>query len=136
MTRLNSQLHKLIFASAIHVSLAVCADENPELETLASNGYQLHIHSQLKPIEINQIHSWILELSNDSGVISGAEIVVQGGMPEHNHGLPTEPQMTGEVSPGTYLVEGIRFHMPGAWRVRFLIRVNGKETQAFLDFQL
>ena len=57
-------------------------------------------------------------------------------MPEHDHGLPTQPQVTEEVEPGSYLIEGIRFHMPGKWQMQFSIQVNGIVTNALLEFQL
>lgn len=112
------------------------ADSDPEFEFTTPGGYSLHIHSQLQPLGINQIHSWQLELSNAAGIVSGAEIEVQGGMPEHDHGLPTQPQVTEEIQPGIYLIEGIRFHMPGAWTMDFTINHGGAISNATLEFDL
>jgi hypothetical protein len=136
MFKILSGLAKPLITFAVFWFSPVWADENPDLAMDTEAGYRLHIHSQLQPLVINQIHSWLLELRNDSGPVSGAEIVVIGGMPEHDHGLPTQPQVTDEVEPGVYLIEGIRFHMPGAWLMEFTIRVGGIESRADLDFQL
>jgi len=60
------------------------------------------------------MHSWILRLETlDGQPVRNAEITVAGGMPKHNHGLPTAPQVTRELGNGDYLVEGIKFQMAG-----------------------
>ena len=68
--------------------------------------------------------------------MQGANINLKGGMPEHDHGLPTQPMVTEEIRPGVYLIEGIRFHMPGAWQMLFSIEINGQTTSTTLDFRL
>ncbi len=70
------------------------------------------------PIEINRIHSWILHITAANGEpVTGAEVSVSGGMPEHNHGLPTRPRVTREIGEGNYRLEGMRFHMAGDWEI-------------------
>ena len=49
----------------------------------------------LTPLRINQIHAWTVHLTNGDGqALDGAQITVDGGMPQHGHGLPTSPQET------------------------------------------
>ena len=132
----SSVLAKQLIILTIIWFSPIWANENPDLTLDTDSGYRLHIHSQLQPMSINQIHSWLIELSDDIGPISGAEISVIGGMPEHDHGLPTQPQVTEEIEPGVYLIEGIRFHMPGTWQMEFTFRVNGIASKAALEFQL
>jgi hypothetical protein len=45
-------------------------------------------------------------------------------MPQHGHGLPTVPQVTKYLGDGFYQVEGLKFHMPGWWVVKFNIVRN------------
>ena len=116
--------------------IAALGSEDPDFELEAGNDLYLHLRSQLQPLVINQIHSWHLELSNAAGAVQGANINLKGGMPEHDHGLPTQPMVTEEIRPGVYLIEGVRFHMPGAWQMLFSIEVNGRTTNATLDFRL
>ena len=72
---------------------------------------------------INQIHSWQVKLSSPSGVpVSHARISVDGGMPQHGHGLPTRPQVTRELADGTYLLEGMKFSMTGWWEIKLAIQ--------------
>lgn len=102
-----------------------------------NKGSTLDVFSQLSPVVINRIHSWELVLTGaDLNPVTGAEISVIGGMPDHDHGLPTLPVVTRETSPGHYLLEGVRFHMPGRWQLTVTIsRPEGDET-GLLDFEL
>ena len=42
-------------------------------------------------------------------------------MAQHGHGLPTRPQVTQELSDGTYLIEGMKFSMTGWWEIKLAI---------------
>jgi len=76
---------------------------------------------------LNRMHTWTLHLETPDGKsVEGAEISVDGGMPLHGHGLPTSPQVTQELGSGDYLVEGMKFQMPGWWEVRFGIQADGQ----------
>jgi hypothetical protein len=89
-----------------------------------SGDYRLSYRSRLDPIAINRIHSWILHLETAAGEpVSDAELIVTGGMPEHDHGLPTQPRVTGYLGNGDYLLEGLRFHMNGYWEIVVEIRL-------------
>jgi hypothetical protein len=41
-----------------------------------------------------------------------------GGMPAHGHGFVTTPHVTRDLGGGEFLVEGVKFHMSGAWKLR------------------
>jgi len=113
--------------------------ENAQAATLngsSASGIQIEIFSQLDPLQINLMHSWHIRLSESGGVISGASITMNGGMPEHDHGLPTQAQVTEELEPGLYLMEGIRFHMPGLWELQFSIEHGGRVELATIEFKL
>jgi len=82
--------------------------------------------SELKPITINQLHSWVLQIEDANGeAVTGAKIVADGGMPTHDHGLPTRPRVTAELGDGAYRLDGLRFHMRGDWEVTLTIDANG-----------
>ena len=53
-------------------------------------------------------------------------LAVSGGMPQHNHGLPTSPAVTAAFEDGDYKVEGMRFHMRGYWEIRVSIDTGTK----------
>lgn len=63
-----------------------------------------------------------LALRDPAGApVSGARIAVDGGMPQHGHGLPTRPRVVAEEAGGVYVVDGLRFNMGGWWEVRFRV---------------
>lgn len=63
-----------------------------------------------------------LKLTDEHGEpVDSAHIEVDGGMPEHGHGLPTSPRVTRQLGAGHYLVEGLRLSMRGRWVFSFAI---------------
>src|SRR5690348_8393731 len=76
--------------------------------------YQVSLHAPAEPIVINKLHAWEIQLRTASGAaVTGAHIGIDGGMPQHGHGFPTQPRVTRELGDGRYLVEGMKFSMPG-----------------------
>jgi hypothetical protein len=57
----------------------------------------------------------------DGRAIDEAQISIDGGMPQHGHGLPTRPKVTQRLGDGTYQVEGVKFNMGGWWELKFRI---------------
>jgi hypothetical protein len=53
--------------------------------------------------------------------VQDAQIAVDGGMPQHGHGLPTRPRVTRHVGDGVYEIEGVRFNMGGWWEFKLSI---------------
>jgi len=53
--------------------------------------------------------------------VTAARIAVDGGMPQHGHGLPTKPLIRRELSDGTYLLEGMKFSMTGWWEIKLAL---------------
>jgi hypothetical protein len=75
-----------------------------------------------QPAAINQLHAWQFKLASPVGVpVAHARIQVDGGMPQHGHGLPTRPQVTRELPDGGYVIEGMKFSMTGWWEIKLAI---------------
>ncbi|MDX8467970.1 FixH family protein [Mesorhizobium sp. VK23B] len=73
-------------------------------------------------IRQGELQSWLLTLKTAAGApVEGAAITVSGGMPQHNHGLPTSPQATDYLGEGRYRIDGVKFTMSGWWQLRFAI---------------
>ncbi|MFM9888779.1 MAG: FixH family protein [Burkholderiales bacterium] len=84
--------------------------------------YVVTLQPPATPAAINQLHSWQVKLASSAGApIAHARIAVDGGMPQHGHGLPTRPQVTQELPGGTYLIEGMKFSMTGWWEIKLAI---------------
>lgn len=87
--------------------------------------------------EINRMHSWILHIEDENGnEVEGAIIDVEGGMPEHDHGLPTKPRVTQDLGGGDYRLDGMRFHMSGAWEIVVNITTSAGTSKAIIKLQL
>jgi len=73
-------------------------------------------------IQQGELQSWLLTVKTAAGApVEGAAITVSGGMPQHNHGLPTSPQATDYLGEGRYRIDGVKFTMSGWWQLRFAI---------------
>ncbi|MGE4240601.1 cytochrome c peroxidase [Ramlibacter sp.] len=71
---------------------------------------------------VNQMHSWKVTLATAKGApVRGATFAVDGGMPQHGHGLPTQPRVTRELEAGVHQLEGMKFSMTGWWEVKLAI---------------
>jgi hypothetical protein len=87
--------------------------------------------------QINRMHSWVLHIEDENGnEVEGAIIDVEGGMPEHDHGLPTKPRVTQELGGGDYQLDGMRFHMSGAWEIVVSITTSSGTSKAIIKLQL
>ena len=102
-----------------------------------SGFYRIAYESVIAPPRINRIHDWVFIVTTpDGNPVTGAEISVTGGMPLHNHGLPTAPRMTRELGEGRYLVEGMRFHMNGEWELFVTIDVADRRDTVVIPLTL
>ena len=66
--------------------------------------------------------------------VDGATLAIDGGMPEHGHGLPTRPRMTRVLGDGAYEVEGVRFNMGGWWE--FKVSITSERGADIVTFNL
>jgi len=131
---------KAISLTAICVVLAACSsapgDREPTRETY-SGMYTLTARPGLDPLVINQIHEWTLHVETPDGrPVENARIMVEGDMPEHQHGLPTNPEVTRNLGDGDYLVEGMKFNMPGAWELTFTVTADAGSDAATFELVL
>jgi hypothetical protein len=131
---------KILFAISPLLTLfsASAADVNlPDLNGVTDKGFKIEIYSELSPLSINTIHSWhIRVLDRDDEILELEELNVFGGMPEHDHGLPTQPEVTMRLDNGDYLLEGVRFHMQGHWELQIEFQYAGVDDTAIIDFEL
>jgi hypothetical protein len=89
------------------------------------------------PVPINQIHQWTLHVvTTDGKPVENATILVDGDMPQHGHGLPTQPRVTKYLGNGDYLVEGMKFQMGGWWVMDFTITAGGQSDLVHFNMML
>jgi hypothetical protein len=99
--------------------------------------YTITATPKLDPLVINRIHEWTLHIeAADGDPVENARIMVEGDMPEHQHGLPTQPEVTENLGNGDYLVEGMKFSMPGDWEVTFTVTADDGSDAVTFDLVL
>lgn len=118
---------KLISTATLAIALAACATPPGDLDlslrhASAQGRYLVQLEPPAATPALNQIHAWQVRLSAPDGrPVRDARIAVDGGMPQHGHGLPTKPQVTRELPGGAYLIEGMKFSMTGWWEIKLAI---------------
>lgn len=122
-----------LFLSVFCMQSVVAAkmDEQTTQTRTSGNGlYEVTIDSYLKPLKLGRMHAWTASIRTaDDTPVTDAEIKVSGGMPIHNHGFPTQPEMTKQIEDGVYLIEGFKFSMGGPW-VMILDITSGENTDS------
>ena len=132
---------KLIALFAVTMSFAGCmaaAQAPKELDysrtrTSATGLYRGRIIPDGDSIPTGKLQRWTLHLETANGApVDVATVTVDGGMPQHGHGLPTKPQVTRALGEGNHLVEGMKFNMGGWWVVKFRVDSNaGNDSLVF-----
>jgi hypothetical protein len=86
-----------------------------------------------QPLRPRRMHTVRVAITDAAGVpMDGATIQIDGGMPQHGHGLPTRPRMTRALGNGLYEIEGVRFNMGGWWEFKLAIdAASGSDVVTF-----
>jgi hypothetical protein len=109
------------------LALTGCMTAPPDLDvslqrTTEQGRYLVTMQPPATPPAINQIHAWQVKVASPAGTpVTAAKIAVDGGMPQHGHGLPTKPLVRRELADGTYLLEGMKFSMTGWWEIKLAL---------------
>lgn len=89
----------------------------------------------LRPLRTRQMQTVRVIVRDAEGLaIDEARISIDGGMPQHGHGLPTRPRMTRSLGEGIYEIEGVRFNMGGWWE--FTLAIAGSRGADTVTFNL
>ena len=118
---------RLLSALAAAALVAACSTPPTDLDLSldkrsAAGAYRVALVPPAQPPALNQMHAWTVKLASADGrPVPQARFRVDGGMPQHGHGLPTRPRVTRELEAGTYLLEGMKFSMTGWWELKLAI---------------
>jgi hypothetical protein len=100
----------------------------------SENGlYVVTIAPEAEPVQQGKLHAWVATVQRpDGSPVEDAAIAIDGGMPQHGHGLPTAPQAGGHLGDGRYRIEGMRFNMSGWWELKLTIgSAAGKDSAVY-----
>ena len=103
--------------------MRVPADLDLSREKVTAAGHYIAtVAPRQEPLSVGSLHAWTVTLTDrEDRPVDGARFTIDGGMPQHGHGLPTSPAVTRDMGEGRYLVEGVKFNMPGWWELKFAI---------------
>jgi hypothetical protein len=124
LRKISASASVAVFAALV----AGCATPPTDLDlslqkNSAAGVYRVALVPPAQAPAINQMHSWKVKLATPDGApVRGARFAVDGGMPQHGHGLPTQPRVTREVEDGTYMLDGMKFSMTGWWELKLGIQ--------------
>lgn len=94
----------------------------------------------LQPVEVlrvRRLQTVSVRVTDAQGQpVDGATITVDGGMPEHGHGLPTQPRVTRALGDGVYEIEGLRFSMGGWWELKLAIASSAGSDNVTFNLDL
>lgn len=138
MKRLSQTLASLFLCLLTAAALADTGSDGATQTRTSSDGlYVVTVDSQLKPLQLGRMHAWTATVKTADGEpVTGATIKVGGGMPIHNHGFPTEPEVTSELEPGVYLIRGVKFSMRGPWVLYLDITADDQTDSVAFDIDL
>lgn len=90
-----------------------------------ANHFTVGIAPQNTAFRRNDLHAWIVTIVAPDGTpVDNAVIGIDGGMPQHGHGLPTNPAVTQNLGQGKYVIDGVRFNMGGWWEFKLAIQAG------------
>ena len=120
ITRVSIVVSFALFAGCTASAQAPKNLDYSRTRTSESGVYRGTIRPAGDSIPQGKLQSWTLHLETATGApVDSARVLIDGGMPQHGHGLPTKPQMTRDLGNGDHLVEGMKFNMGGWWVVKF-----------------
>jgi hypothetical protein len=134
MNRRHFALASVLLAALASSGCSTPANLDLSLAKASEAGaYRVTLEPPATQPAINQMHAWKVKLATPEGAaVRGAKFQVGGGMPQHGHGFPTQPRVTRESEPGTYLLEGMKFSMPGWWEIKLGIdSASGRDAVTF-----
>ncbi|MDK2660799.1 FixH family protein [Cupriavidus consociatus] len=99
-------------------------------KTSTGGKYVVDLRRPGQPTRVNKLESWQIVVRTPAGApVPGASIRFGGGMPQHDHGFPTQPRVVPDpasgAASGDYQLQGMKFSMPGWWVIRLDIDAPG-----------
>jgi len=82
-------------------------------------------------------HAFVVEVVVCPEPPAGAArgLLVDAYMPAHRHGMNYRPRVV-RKGEGIYMAEGLLFHMPGQWQLRFDVERGGRIERLSADIEL
>ncbi|HEX7235704.1 MAG TPA: FixH family protein [Gammaproteobacteria bacterium] len=100
-------------------------------------GHYTAVLQPSQPLRPRQLQTVLVVVTDSEGhTLDGATIAIDGGMPQHGHGLPTRPRVTRNLGAGQYEIAGVRFNMGGWWELSLDITSSGGSDRVTFNLAL
>jgi hypothetical protein len=107
----------------------VNVDRENRSQFSAKKAYRVIYTPVPDPIPLNKHFTLKLVVQDaNNRPIDNAKIVVDAGMPEHNHGMNVKPVVKA-LGKGLFEVKGLLFHMGGYWEIYVDVQAPGKPKE-------
>ncbi len=128
MNRILMALTLLLIASCSQPEPSGPVASWPATRKSDGGGFSVTLQPSVKAIERSGHFSLDVGVkpSGGEGEIS---VLVNADMPEHQHGMNTQPEIA-LVSPRRYRVDGMLFHMAGDWEIYVDVTRSGSSERA------
>jgi len=137
---ISAVLLAIVLAVIAYMMIAMAPPSDLDLSrsrTTAKGLFAVEIAPENPAFERNALHSWIVTVKTPGGEpVEDAQISVDGGMPQHGHGLPTAPRVTAPLGEGRYRIEGVRFNMSGWWEFKLHVKAAAGEDDVTFNLSL
>lgn len=99
------------------VNAAECKAPTCHSVVSAKDNYRIELQAA-SAIPVNSLFNLDVTVTTKEGkpLAGKVSLDLDAGMPHHNHGMNVKPVIK-ELGAGKFLVEGMMFHMPGAWTI-------------------
>ena len=125
-------LSALNFASPVSASEALMWSQASEKKL-----FNVVIGPEKGHVPISTFHDWFITIeTHDGKPVTNAQIAITGGMPEHMHGMPSQPEVTRNLGNGRYLIEGMKFNMIGRWVLVFGVNTPTAKDNTTFNIEL
>lgn len=132
-----TQIYTVPLLLILSVSTAGCMKSAPAKPRQATTkNFTVTLQTSPDPIPVNEHFTMEFTVTAiASGMKIPEQIVVNADMPSHGHGMNTKPRLTA-LGNNRWKVEGMLFHMPGAWEIYVYIGSNAAMERAAFPVNL
>jgi hypothetical protein len=102
----------------------------------ASGSYSVRIEETAKFPKNKMLSTTFVVLDKAGREVNDLTIAVDGGMPQHRHGLPTKPVASKTAAAGQYQIDGLKFSMGGWWVLKLKLQNAEGQDSVVFNFDL
>jgi hypothetical protein len=117
----------LLMLMSVVLPVAACPLPSPALQ---QGAVQAVWKVEGTPIQLGKLFAVEVQVCPANAVLTR----VDATMPEHQHGMNYRPSIRriGDENDGRWRANGLMFHMPGRWEMRFDVQADGR-TEKLTD---